>query len=81
MSTVHDVDSGNAHVPRVGPAHDGTDAATEIQTSSTQYHQYARVWQLPNHKLGLVKRNELQVVFVDLTVEAVQIDADGLATS
>ena len=81
MSTVHDVDSGNVHVPWVGPTHDGTDAATEIQTSSTQYHQYARLWQHPNHKLGLAKRNELLVVFAELTVVAIQIDADGLATS
>ena len=81
MSTVHDLDIGNAHVPWVGPTHDRTDAVTEIQTSSAQYHQYARVRQHPNHKLGLAKRSELLVVFVELTVVAVQFDADGLATS
>jgi hypothetical protein len=29
--TAHNVYIGNAHVPRIGPAHDGTDAATEYK--------------------------------------------------
>ena len=59
----------------------GTGATTEKQTSSTQYHQCARVWQCPHHKCGLAKEEWMLVVFAEGTFVAVKIDADGLATS
>ena len=58
----------------------------QVLTKRYKCHQYNIInmpefGNAPITNLAWQKRNEFQVVFADETVVAVQIDADGLATS